>query len=59
VFIRRLVQLTTTRKNAGENLDAERAMCDQHRASISELAEEKLAAKAFPIPHCIATGPMS
>lgn len=41
----RLVQLTTGRKNAGENLDAEKATCDQYRASISELAEETLAAK--------------
>ncbi|BDA47769.1 Structural maintenance of chromosomes protein 2 [Coccomyxa sp. Obi] len=42
---KKLVQLTTGRKNAGENLDAEKATCDQYRASISELAEETLAAK--------------
>lgn len=43
------MQLTTGRKNAGENLDAEKATCDQYRASISELAEETLAAKVCPV----------
>lgn len=57
LFVSRLVQLTTTRKNAGENLEAERAMCDQHRASISELAEEKLAAKALPCFSALPWGP--
>jgi hypothetical protein len=39
------VQLTTSRQNTQESLEADRAVCDQHRASIAELAEEALAAK--------------
>ncbi len=39
------MQLTASRKNTAESLEAERATCAQHRAAIAELAEDALAAK--------------
>ena len=44
-----MVQLTASRKNTQESLEAERSACDQHRAAIAELAEEALGARVTPV----------